>query len=85
ADFKFFITASPEVRARRRYEERTARNEKTAIEEVEADIKKRDEQDQSRKLAPLKPAGNAIIIDTSDMGIEKVIELMLSHVKGKAI
>ncbi len=82
ADYKFFVTASPEIRAQRRYDERKARNEEIDINKVEADIKKRDEQDQSRKLAPLKPADDAIMIDTSTMGIERVMEVILSHIKG---
>ena len=77
ADYKFFITAAPEIRAERRYEERIARNEKVSRKDVEADIIKRDKQDQSRKLAPLKPAGDAVMIDTSNMGIEQVIEKIL--------
>ena len=81
ADFKFFITATPEIRARRRYTERKERNEDVKREDVEADIRKRDEQDQSRKLAPLKPAEDAVMIDTSEMGIEQVLEKILDSVK----
>jgi cytidylate kinase len=80
ADFKFFITATPEIRARRRYAERIERNENVKREDVEADIRKRDEQDQSRKLAPLKPAEDAVIIDTTEIGIEQVLELILGSV-----
>ena len=80
ADFKFFITATPEVRAQRRYKERIGRNESVNREDVEADIRKRDEQDQSRKLAPLKPAEDAIVIDTSEMDIEQVLEKILASV-----
>ena len=82
ADYKFFITASPEIRARRRYQERIDRNENVNREDVEEDIRKRDEQDQSRKLAPLKPAEDAVIIDTSEMGIEQVLEKILDYIKG---
>jgi cytidylate kinase len=85
ADFKFFVTASPEVRAQRRYDERKARNEVIDINKGEADIRKRDEQDQSRKLAPLKPADEAILIDTSGMEIDRVIEIILSHIKSAGI
>lgn len=80
ADYKFFITATQEIRARRRYAERIERNENVNREEVEADIRKRDEQDQSRKLAPLKPAEDAVIIDSSDMGIERVLEKIVSSI-----
>ena len=77
AEFKFFITATPEVRAQRRYTERKDRNESIKKEDVLADIRKRDEQDQSREHAPLKPASDAVIIDTSGIGIEQVIEKIL--------
>ena len=77
ADFKFFITASPEIRAQRRYKERIDRNENVNREDVEADIRKRDEQDQSRKLAPLKPAEDAVILDTSEMDIKQVLEIIV--------
>ncbi len=80
ADFKFFITASPEIRAQRRYIERIERNEKVNREDVEADIRKRDEQDQSRKLAPLKPAEDAVMIDTSEMGIDQVLEKIFDSI-----
>ncbi|MGD9159962.1 MAG: (d)CMP kinase [Desulfobacteraceae bacterium] len=82
ADYKFFITASPEIRAGRRYKERIDRNENVSREDVEADIRKRDEQDQSRKLAPLKPAEDAVIVDTSGMGIEQVLEIILDSIDG---
>ncbi len=80
AEFKFFITATSEVRADRRYTERRARNEDVNRADVEADIRKRDDQDQSRKLAPLKPAEDAVFIDTSGIGIEKVLEKMLDYI-----
>jgi cytidylate kinase len=80
ADYKFFITASPEIRAQRRYAERKDRNENVNREDVEADIRKRDEQDQSRKLAPLKPADDAFTIDTSELGIDQVLEKILDSI-----
>lgn len=82
ADHKFFITATPKVRARRRYTERIDRKEDVNREDVEADIRKRDEQDQSRKLAPLKPADDAVMIDTSEMGIEQVLEKIQKSIDG---
>lgn len=78
ADYKFFITATPEIRAKRRYEERIARDERVNREGVKADIMKRDKQDQSRELAPLKPAEDAVLIDTSEMGIEQVMGKILT-------
>ncbi len=78
---KFFLTARPDVRARRRYLERRERGEDVAFEEVETLLKKRDRQDQSRKLAPLKPARDAFIIDSSEMKPEEVIRLIMARLK----
>ncbi len=72
ADVKFFITAAPEVRAKRRYDEFIAKGMTTDYEEVLRDVKARDERDATRKDAPMKPAEDAFILDTSDMGIEQV-------------
>ena len=72
ADLKLFITASPEVRAKRRYDEFLQKGMPAVYEEVLADIKARDERDSNRSTAPLKPADDAIIIDTSDLNIAEV-------------
>ena len=69
---KLFITASPEVRAKRRYDEFLQKGMSAVYEEVLADIKVRDERDTNRADAPLKPAEDAIIIDTSDLSIAEV-------------
>lgn len=79
---KFFLTARPAVRARRRYLERRGRGENVTYEEVETLLKKRDRQDQTRSLAPLKPAEDAIIIDSSDLEPDEIIRLMTAHLKG---
>jgi cytidylate kinase len=78
---KFFLTARPEVRARRRYLERRERGEEITFEEVETLLEKRDRQDQSRSLAPLKPARDAFIIDSSEMGPEEVIRLIMTRLR----
>lgn len=72
ADIKFFITAAPEVRAQRRYDEYVAKGADVKYEDVLNDVKARDERDANRKDAPMKPAVDAIILDTSDLGIEQV-------------
>lgn len=72
ADIKFFITASPEVRAERRYKEFLSKGINTSYEEVLADVKARDERDMTRSTAPMKPAEDAIIFDTSNLNIEEV-------------
>lgn len=73
ADIKFFITASPEVRADRRYKEFVAKGMDISYDEVLKDVKARDERDANRAAAPMKPAADAIIFDTSDLSIAEVI------------
>lgn len=73
AEVKFFITASPEVRAERRHKDFIAKGMDISYEQVLADVKARDERDMTRSAAPLKPAEDAVIFDTSDLSIEEVI------------
>jgi cytidylate kinase len=80
ADVKFFLSAAPKVRAKRRYEERKHQSSET-FEEIQTDLKKRDFQDRTRKLSPLKPAAEAIRIDSSKMTLEQVVSAMLSRIK----
>lgn len=77
AEYKFFLTASAEERARRRYDELILKNEKTTYEEVLKDINERDYEDTHRKLNPLKKADDAIEVDSTDMNIDEVTEYML--------
>jgi len=70
ADIKLFVTASPEERARRRHEELRASGGDVSYDEVLAEINARDERDRARAVAPLKPAGDAHLLDTSDLDIE---------------
>jgi cytidylate kinase len=79
ADHKFFITASLEERALRRYRERQARGEAVTKEAVQIDLKRRDEQDTLRAIAPLRPAKNARVIDTTHLNPHEVIEEMLAY------
>ncbi len=72
ADVKFFITASPEVRAERRYKEFVAKGMNVTYEDVLADVKARDERDMNRSAAPMKPAADAVIFDTSKLSIKDV-------------
>ncbi len=83
ADFKFYLTASPEVRARRRYDEFAAKGQAVNFEELKADIIRRDEQDMNRKLAPLKQAEDAVLIDTSDLSIEEVVAAVKQKMQEK--
>jgi len=73
ADVKLFVTASPEVRAQRRLKELEQRGMNAHYGDVLADIHARDERDSTREVAPLKPAPDAIILDTSDLDIETAI------------
>ena len=74
ADFKFFITARPEIRAERRLKELHAAGDNITLEELTKQIEERDYRDANRADAPLKPTETSIILDTSDMGIDEVIQ-----------
>jgi len=80
ADLKIFLTASPEERARRRYMELRERNEKISYEDILEQIKERDAKDSSRSVAPLKPAPDAVIIDTTHMSIDEVVNKVVKLV-----
>lgn len=71
ADIKFFVTASLEVRAERRYNEFKSKGIETTLEKVREDMISRDKRDQERNTAPMKPAEDAYIMDTSDMNAEE--------------
>ena len=83
ADFKFYLTASPEVRAKRRYDEMVARGEQVDFEALKRDIAARDEQDSTRALAPLKKADDAILIDTSDITVDEVLDTLKRKMQEK--
>ena len=74
AELKIFLTASIEERARRRYKELLERGENSSLEAVLADLKKRDKMDIHRTVSPLKPAEDAIIIDTENLSLEQVVD-----------
>jgi cytidylate kinase len=78
---KFFLTAATDERVRRRYRERMARGEPVTKEAVERDLRKRDQQDTNRAIAPLRPAEDAVIIDTTRLNKEAVVEKILSKMK----
>ena len=83
ADLKFFLTAKPEARARRRYEEDKERGRVTTYEETLTEINQRDERDVSRADSPLSIAEDAIVIDTSELNLSEVYEQMLAIVREK--
>ncbi len=76
AEVKFFLTASPEVRARRRFDELCAKGQVVTFEDTLAEVQKRDAQDMGRAHAPLRQADTAILIDSSAMGIDDTVAKM---------
>jgi cytidylate kinase len=74
AGLKIFLTASTEERARRRHKELLRRGDNSSLETVLADLKKRDEMDINRTISPLKPAEDAIIINTENLSLEQVVD-----------
>ena len=83
ADLKIFITATTEIRAQRRYKEFVEKGLKTSYEKVLEDMIARDKRDSSRATAPLKPADDAVIIDTSDLSIAEVLQKIVPLVEEK--
>lgn len=81
AKVKVFLTASPEIRARRRYDELVLKGQKVEFDDVLADIIKRDAQDMNREVAPLKPSAESVIVDTSDLDLEGAVNAMQNVIK----
>jgi cytidylate kinase len=81
ARVKIFVTASAETRAQRRALELAGRGEKADYQDILADVKKRDERDSARSVAPLKPAADAVTLDTSDLDIEGAFRTALAIVE----
>jgi cytidylate kinase len=78
AKLKIFLTASAEIRAERRYKQLKEKGESVNLTRLFREIKARDLRDQSRSIAPLRPAEDAVIIDSTDLDIEEVFEKVLS-------
>ncbi|MBK5251080.1 MAG: (d)CMP kinase [Peptostreptococcaceae bacterium] len=81
AKYKFFLTASPEERARRRYNQLRGKGISIPIEQIFNDIERRDHMDSSREISPLKRAEDAHLIDTDKLGIGEVVEEIMSRIK----
>ncbi len=81
AKYKFFLNADPQERARRRFRELAARGLAVNLEEIKKEMKERDEQDSSRQLAPLRPAEDARMIDSTGLTPEEVVERILEIIK----
>lgn len=84
ADVKFFLTAKPEARARRRYEEDLEKQRAVSYEQTFAEIKERDERDVSREDSPLMIAEDAVVIDTSELDLSEVFAQMMQIIQEKA-
>ena len=81
ADVKIYLTASVRTRAERRFKELQEASQACVLEEIEKDIQERDERDMTRETAPLKQAEDAVLIDSSEMTIEEVVQAILSVCK----
>ena len=84
AQLKIFLTASVEERARRRYAEMVAKGQQVDLQQLQADIAERDKQDSERAISPLRQAEDALLLDTSDMGISEVTDRILQLVQERA-
>lgn len=83
AEVKVFLTASAQERARRRYEELKAKGQDVKIAPLLEQIQARDDRDMNRSVAPLKPAEDALVLDTTEMGIEAVVDKVLEYSNSK--
>ena len=83
ADVKFFLTAVPEERARRRFDEERSKAREQSFEETLADINERDRRDSTRDDSPLRIADDAVVIDTTELSIEEVFQRMLQVIRGR--
>ncbi|NLL78959.1 MAG: (d)CMP kinase [Clostridiales bacterium] len=77
ANVKVYLTASTAVRARRRYDELTVKGENCDLKQIEADIEERDHRDMTRELSPLRQAEDAVLLDSSDMTIDEVVDAVI--------
>lgn len=84
AQVKIYLTASVETRAKRRYDELTEKGQNCDLKEIEQDIADRDYRDMHREISPLKQAEDAVLVDTSNMGIEEVVETIKSIYKERS-
>jgi cytidylate kinase len=83
AEVKLYVTASVEARALRRWKEMQARGETHSLEEIAEDLRRRDDRDRTRAEAPLVAADDAVVLDTSDMGIEEAITAAIAAVEAR--
>ena len=82
AAVKFFLDADPRERAKRRFRQLRAMGREADLDTLETAIRARDDQDRNRAAAPLRPAGDAVLVDTTSLNVEEVFEILLSRVTG---
>lgn len=85
AEHKFFVKANLEARARRRQRELSYEGVNLPISVVMDQLRTRDERDETRVHAPMKPARNAVVVDTSDLTIAQVVEMLINRIEGQTI
>src|SRR4029079_19000878 len=85
ADLKFFLTALPQARAERRFNEDRANDPEVTFEETFADMTERDQRDSTRADSPLKMADDAVLIDSTGLSVEEVFQRLLGVVDEKAL
>ena len=83
ADVKVFLTATPEERARRRHAELSAKGDPSSYDEVLADQLRRDRDDSSRAVAPLRPADDAVVLESSGLALDAVVERIVAEVRAR--
>jgi cytidylate kinase len=81
ADIKFFLTARPEVRARRRFDELASKGIGVTFEQTLSDVRRRDEQDTMRPVAPLRQAHDSMLVDSSEITIDATVGLMVERIR----
>lgn len=81
SDYKFYVTADPKIRALRRFKQLKKSGTSTKLSEILKHNQLRDEQDSQRKYAPLRCAADAVVVDTSRMGIAQVVKFMADHIR----
>jgi cytidylate kinase len=81
AEAKFFLTASVDVRARRRFDELSQKGAEADLDEVKREVEERDRRDSTRPIAPLRRADDALIVDSSDLDVDQVVELIVARVR----
>lgn len=83
ANFKFYLDSDVEVRAKRRYDELKQKGEAVTYEEVLEDLKERDYRDKTRDISPLLVCPDAIVVDSTNIGIEETVDQFLQYIEGK--